>query len=116
MLDSLVTSYNHLAGGAVDLIMHGLSFLPPFGALAVVSAVAGAILVLLWGKVSNQEAIRRIKKRMHGAVLEAIVFRHDTGVSLHAQVKLFLLSCRYFLAAVPPLLILGIPCVLFMDD
>ena len=113
-MNSIVQLFNRLFGTAVDFFVHALEVFSPFWGVVAFGAISGAILVYLWGKVSNQEKIRAVKQSMHARLLEAIVFRHDIGVSLKAQGGLFAASLVYLTCALRPLLILGIPCVLLM--
>jgi hypothetical protein len=80
----------------------------------LVSAVLGVALVFLWGRVSNQEGIRGVKRSIYTRLLESVLFRHDLKLSLAAQGHTFGLALRYLLLAVPPLIILSIPCILVL--
>ena len=82
--------------------------------LVLGAAVFGVLLVPVYGKVSPQAAIARAKKRIFAALYESVVFRRNTGLSLMAQGKMFLNGLVYFLVAIPPILILSIPCVLVL--
>jgi hypothetical protein len=113
-LNSLIASYNYFAGSILGALIASLSFLHPFLQLVTISALAGVILVWFWGLVSNQEAVKAIKNRIHSNLLESITFRHDIIVSLKAQCGMLYLAFLYFLRAVPPLLILLVPCVLLL--
>ena len=66
-------------------------------------------MVLLFGLVSNQSAIRRVKEQIGAALLEVVLFRRDVRVSLSAQMSLLWAGTRYFLLAIAPVLILAVP-------
>lgn len=53
------------------------------------SVVMGIVFLKLYGMVTNQPAIKDVKRRMSAAVLEVRLFQHDIGVLLKAQGKLF---------------------------
>ncbi len=89
----------------------GLSRL--WGLLAV-SLISGVILLLIYGRISNQDGIRRIKKKIGASLLEAVLYRHDLRTSLKAQGRMFVYGFVYFAYAVPPILILMVPCVLIL--
>lgn len=91
-----------------------LTPLPPWAQLTVFSALFGVVMVLLYGRVSNQDAIRRVKDDITAALLEVVLFRRDIRVSLRAQAELFLSGLRYFLLALGPVLILALPFALIL--
>lgn len=112
-------------GNIVDILHAGtslivgglLSAVAPMGTdagLIIVSALAGVVLVLLYGRVSRQAAIRDAKRGIHGALLESVLFKHDVRLSLRAQKRMVTYGFRYFTLALPPLVILAVPCVLVM--
>lgn len=95
-------------------ILAPFAALPPIWGLVFLSALAGVALLLIFGKVSNQQAIKRIKREIYAALLESVLFRHDLRLCLGAQKRLFIGSAKYFMSAVPPVLILAAPCILIM--
>lgn len=99
---------------AFDWLLAPLNMLPAFWSLLVVSIVAGVVLVYIYGKVSNQRAIRRVKDSIYGAILEAVLFRHNIRLCLGAQLRLLGSGALYFLLALPPVLVMAIPCVLLL--
>lgn len=98
----------------VDTILAPFMLLPPVAALVVISIIFGVALVPVYGKISSQARIRRVKRDIHAAVLECVLFRKQLAVCLRAQVRMFWGGMRYFGLAVPPILILAIPCVLLL--
>lgn len=82
--------------------------------LIIVSALFGVLMVLLFGAVSNQGAIRRVKTRISAALLEVVLFRYDTWISLKAQGELLFSGAKYFVLALGPVLILAIPFTLIL--
>lgn len=71
-------------------------------------------MVVLFGKVSNQDAIRRVKEQIGAALLEVVLFRRDLSISLKAQGALLIGGIKYFLLAMGPVLILAIPFALIL--
>lgn len=91
------------------------TFNPTIG-LSVISVIAGILLILAYKKISFQAAIAKTKKTIHAALLESIVFRHDTFQCLSAQRRMFLYGGRYLLLAIPPILILAIPSIFLLAE
>lgn len=98
-----------------DLILQPLAPLGVWGFVGV-SALLGILLVFVWGLVSNQAGIRLVKRRIYTSLLESILFRHDLRLSLGAQARMLVGGLRYLSYAVPPLLILALPCVLVLTQ
>ncbi len=76
--------------------------------------MSGIIFLLIYGRVSFQRLIKRTKTSIHASLLEAVLFRHDLRTSLKAQGKMFGFGFVYFMVAIPPILILMIPCIVIL--
>lgn len=96
------------------LMWSPLSGLPQSWALSVTSVLFGIGMVFIYGYVSNQKAIRRVKNEIGSHLLETYLFRYDTILSLKAQLRLFIAGARYFIIALAPMCILALPCVLLL--
>ena len=91
-----------------------LSWATPGVQLLIVSVVFGLLMVFVFGKVSNQGAIKRVKTDISASLMEVFLFRRDMLQALKAQGALFLAGCRYFLLAMGPVLILAVPFALVL--
>lgn len=80
----------------------------------MLSIVAGILLLIVYGKISNQGAIKRVKKSIAAGIYESVLFRNDLRVSLKAQAGMFWGGMKYFGLAVPPILILMIPTLIIL--
>lgn len=97
-----------------DLLLAPFAVLSPIWGLTLISALAGVVLVLLYGRVSNQRKLREVKRAIGAALYESILFRRDLGVSLRAQARMLKGAGHYFVLALPPLAILLVPCILLL--
>ncbi len=91
-----------------------LSWATPSIQLLIVSVVFGLVMVVIFGKVSNQEAINRVKTDISASLMEVFLFRADMLQALKAQGALLLAGCRYFFLALGPVLILAVPFALIL--
>lgn len=82
--------------------------------LVIISCLFGVLMVLIYGRVSNQAAIRKVKEQIAASLLEVVLFRRDVRISLAAQLSLLFAGIRYFLLAMAPVLILAIPFALLL--
>lgn len=83
--------------------------MPVTAQCVVVSVVFGLVMVLVFGKISNQGAIRRVKNEIAAALMEVFLFRRDLFQALRAQGNLLWCGCRYFTLAMGPVLVLAVP-------
>lgn len=88
----------------------------PYWTLIALSILAGIVLVRLYGWISAQEKIARVKRDIFRNLLEAVIFRHDVRLSLAAQGRMLVGGAKYFGLAAPPLVILLVPCVLLLGQ
>lgn len=110
----------NLLNSAADLLVSAIN-LPLFSASADwqlfwVSLVSGVIFLLIYGMVSSQARLKQVKRRIGAALLEVVLYRHDLRVLLSAQRDLLMGGLRYFVLAVPPILVLMIPCILILSN
>ena len=113
-MNSLIDALNTGASALVGIVLEPFMGFSPLLGLTVVSALAGIALLYLYGKVSAQKKIRALKREIFANLQEVVLFRHDVGVMLRAQVRLFKCSGLYFAYAFPALIVLMIPCLLVL--
>jgi len=109
-----VELFNSLVTALFDALLYPLNFIGASWSVFLVSIIAGIALLVIYGKVSNQQAIKKVKKNIAAGIYESVLFRNDLRVSLKAQAKMFLGGLKYFGLAIPPILILMIPCLLIL--
>ena len=115
-MQHVIALLNSLVGALVDLLLWPMRWAPAGAQLVYLSALCGVLFLLIYGKVSNQRAIADVKRGIYAAFLEAIIFRHDLKVSLAAQGRMLVNGTKYFLLAVPPLIVLLIPCLFLLGQ
>lgn len=115
-MNSAVDFLNNLTGFLVRVLIEPLSGISAVWSLTVVSILVGLFFLFIFGKISNQNRLRAVKRAIAASFLEAIIFRHDFGTSLRAQGAMLLGGCKYFMLAVPPLLVLLIPSLFILGQ
>jgi hypothetical protein len=99
-----------------DLIFRPFLGLPPAWGLIAVSLVTGVILLWIFGKVSNQSAIRIIRDRIRGNLIGVRLFQNDIGVVLRLQGKILWDTLVYMRYSIVPMFILLIPVLVIMTQ
>jgi len=105
---------NSIVTQLFSLLLAPLAGLPAIYGLLAVSVISGILLLYIYGLVSNQGALKRVKKRITAGIYESVLFRHDLALSLRAQAGMLWGGVRYFALAVPPLVILLIPSLIIL--
>jgi len=77
--------------------------------LVVVSALSGAILLLIFRYTSNQHGLRAAKDRIVGDLLEVVLYRDELRVVLRAQLSVVRDNLRYLGYALVPLAFMVLP-------
>jgi len=113
-LSKIIELLNSTVTTIFDVLLYPTSVIASLWGLLLISILSGIILLLVYGKVSNQAGIKSTKRRIYSYVLESVLFRHDLNLSLKAQGNMFLAGFKYFVLAVPPILIMMIPCLLIL--
>lgn len=98
---------------AITFLFEGLfypfrAFHPMVGML-VVSAVTGVVMLWLFKVTSNQEGIRRAKKRIWARLYELYLYNRDLGVMLRSQRGLIIANLGYLRHSVKPMLFMIVP-------
>jgi hypothetical protein len=92
--------------------------LAPFGghpwlAMIFVSLITGVGLLAIFRYTSNQRSIKSSKDQIMADLLEVLLYRDDMRTVVRAQARLLVHNARYLRYALPPVLFIIIPFVLF---
>jgi len=88
------------------LVYVPLKWLGPFWSLVGISWLAGIFLVWVFGKVSNQDAIRRTRDRLSGELISLRLFKDDLRVFFGLQLQVLHWTFRYLRHSLVPTLLL----------
>lgn len=111
-----MTPFNRIMTLIFDAICAPFGALPPAWALIVISLVTGVILLWIFGKVSNQSAIRIIRDRIRGNLIGVRLFQNDIAIVLRLQGRILIDTLVYMRYSVVPMFILMIPVLLIMTQ
>lgn len=85
----------------------------PWLAMVVVSFITGVGLLAIFRYTSNQRGIRRAKDQVLADLLEVLLYRDDMRAVIRAQGRLLLHNAVYLRFALPPIVFIIIPFMLF---
>ena len=99
-----------------DLVCWPFLALPPIWAMTAISLVSGVVMVWIFGKVSDQDTIKRVREQIRGNLIGVRLFQSDIGIVLRLQRRIFGDTFRYMRYALVPMVVLLIPVVLIMTQ
>jgi hypothetical protein len=108
-----VKFFNEMITFLFELFFRPFRGFEPIWALAVISLLAGVLMLWLFGKVSNQETIRVVRDRIRGNLLGIRLFGDDIGLLFLLQGRVMRQTLTYLRHALIPILVMIIP-VLFI--
>ncbi len=100
----------------LDLLVYPLTGLDPVWALALLSLLTGLAMLWIYGRFSDQTAIRRSKDRIRGYLLGVRLFQHDVAVVLGLQARILRETLTYFRYSLKPLVIMLLPLILVVTQ
>lgn len=110
----LIDLFNLALTKAFSLLLFPVAGLKPVWAMAAVSLVAGIIMLLIFGKVSNQEAIRRVRDQIRGNLIAVRLYQDDIGILLRLQARIMGFTLKYMRYSLVPMLVMMIPVTLLL--
>lgn len=110
----LTKLFNAALTGCFDLLVWPFKTWAPIWPMLWISLVAGIVMLWIFGKVSNQDAIKIIRERIRGNLIGVRLFQNDIGVLLRLQVTILIDTLRYMKLSMIPMVILIGPVILIM--
>ncbi len=102
---------NRILTGGFDLILWPFRFLGPFWSLTLLSLLTGLFMVWIFGRVSDQTAIVRIRNKIRGNLIAVRLFQNDIRVFLSIQGRILRDTLTYMRYSLKPMLILMGPVI-----
>jgi len=100
--------------GLFDLLLWPFRGLAPVWGLFALSAVVGVLLMWVFGKTSNQDAIKTIRDRIRANIIAIRLFGDDVGLLFRLQWRILRGTVVFLRYALTPLLITLVPLVLIL--
>jgi hypothetical protein len=90
--------------------------LPPLAGLLWLSVLAGVCMILVFGRLTDQEAIAETRRRMGGQVLGMMIYIGSPRTVLSMAGRLVRSNFRYLLLILKPLLVIAVPFAVLMGQ
>ncbi len=113
-MNTLIGWMNRLLTGLFDLISWPLWGLGSMGILVFVSFLSALLALWIFGRYSNQEAIRTVRNRIRGNMLAVRLYRDNVPVVIALQGSIIRDTLTYLKYSLVPLPVLLIPFLLIL--
>ena len=110
----MLAALNHFFSFLFGLVYTPIHWLGPFWSLVIISALSGILLVWIFGKVSNQNAIQRSRNRLSAELIALRLFKDDLRVFFRIQFNVLGWTLKYLRYSLVPMLILMIPTIIIL--
>ena len=111
---AVVGIFNVVLTGFFDILVWPFQAVAPLWPMLFISLVAGIVMLWIFGKVSNQAAIKRIRDRIRGNLIGVRLFQDDIGVLLRLQGTILRDTLRYMKHSMVPMVVMLVPVLLIM--
>ncbi len=111
---SLIDWINRLLTSTFDFVLAPLRGVEPIWPLLLISLASGLMMLWVFGKASNQQAIRRLRKRMTGNLIGVWLFQNEVRAVVRLQVRVLADTLSYLKHSLLPIAILVLPMILIL--
>ena len=110
-MTTLIAILNRLLTNAFTLLFWPFQNLNPVWALLFISFLTGIVMLWVFGKISNQKAIERLRNQIRGNLLGVLLYQHDLKVVLRLHGLILRDTLFYLGHTLLPMLVLTVPLV-----
>jgi hypothetical protein len=96
------------------LLFYPLRYVPPVWGLIVISLLTGLVMLMVFRFTSNQTAIKAVRDKISGHILEIRLYKDSPRVIILAMGKILRYNLTYLRYALIPLLVVIIPVMLIV--
>ena len=113
-MTSALLILNNVVNFLFGLVYTPLKWLGPSWSIIGISCVSGILLVWIFGKVSNQAAIKRTRDRLSAELIALRLFKDDLRVFFGIQFQVLAWTLRYLRHSLVPMMILMVPTIIIL--
>jgi hypothetical protein len=113
-MTSALLILNNVVNFLFGLVYTPLKWLGPSWSIIGISCLSGILLVWIFGKVSNQAAIKRTRDRLSTELIALRLFKDDLRVFFGIQFQVLAWTLRYLRHSLVPMIILMVPALIIL--
>ena len=116
LLAHVTTWMNVCANAAGRILLFPIALLPGWLSNTIIAAVTGVLLLIIFKRTSNQQAIGRVRDDIRANILAQRLFTDSISVTLQVQARLFRNSLQLLTYSIVPLLVMILPVSLLLGQ
>jgi hypothetical protein len=116
LLARLISWLNEGTSALFGVLRGPMTALPAWLSLTVISALLGAVLLILFKYTSPQTAISRVRDKIKAHLLAMKLFKDNIPVVLKSQVQVFAAAVMLLIYSIPPMLVMILPFCLVLGQ
>jgi len=116
LLAHLITWLNVCANAAGRILLFHIALLPGWLSSTLIAAVTGVLLLIIFKRTSNQQAIGRVRDDIRANMLALRLFTDSLSVTFGVQARLFRNSLHLLTYSIIPLLVMIVPVSLLLGQ
>jgi len=97
-----------------DAILYPFRSLDPLVGLVAVSIVTGVVMLIIFGKTTNQAALKRVKGSIVASIIEIWLFKDRPGLMFGAAARVLRHNVNYLRYSLVAVIFIFVPVVLIM--
>lgn len=113
-MTELIKIFNQVCTACFGILVWPFQAVAPIWPMVFISFVAGIVMLWIFGKVSNQDAIKDIRDTIRGNLIGVKLFQNDIGVLLGLQGTILKDTLKYMKHSLVPMLVMIVPVMLIM--
>lgn len=113
-MTSALLILNNVVNFLFGLVYTRLKWFGPSWSIIGISCLSGILLVWIFGKVSNQAALKRTRDRLSAELIALRLFKDDLRVFFGIQFQVLAWTLRYLRHSLVPMMILMVPTILIL--
>ena len=113
-MTSIISGLNTVLTFLFGLVYWPLKWLGPFWSMVALSWLGGMFMVWIFGKVSDQAAIRRTRDRLSSELIALRLYKDDLRIFFGIQCQVLAWTLRYLRHSLGPMLILMVPTMILL--
>ncbi len=107
-------TFMNILGRIFDILLYPFKGLHPIAGLLAVSVVTGVVMLIIFGKTTNQSALRRVKRAIVANIMEIWLFKDRPGLMFSSSLRVLRHNLSYLRYSLVALVFVFVPVVLIM--
>ncbi len=104
----------NILSGIFDVLLYPFKGMHPIVGLLVISAITGVVMLIIFGRTTNQAALKRVKSAIVASIIEIWLFKDRPGLMFAASLRVMRHDLSYLRYSLVAVVFIIVPVVLIM--